>query len=146
MARAHNGSMWGTEHTVETTAGPEAVWARWQAVEAWPEWDESLEAASLEGPWRAGSRILLTRVGGRREQFAVETFREGQGFSLLGTRFLARVRWTCEAAQGRFGSRVTYRLEVEGPMAWWLRLFWGRRIQRDLPPAVRKLARLAAQG
>ncbi|HWQ11138.1 MAG TPA: SRPBCC family protein, partial [Holophaga sp.] len=65
--------MWGTEHTVETTAAPEAVWARWQAMETWPEWDEDLTAASLDGPWQAGSRITLTRIGGRRELFTVET-------------------------------------------------------------------------
>ena len=133
------------EHTVETTAEPGAVWSRWLEVAAWPAWDESLETARLEGPWLAGSRVVLQRRGGCQEGFALEDIQEGRSFVLSRKHWLVRMRWHFQVEPARLGSRVTQRLEVEGPVAWWLELVEARRIRSALPSAVRKLARLAAQ-
>jgi uncharacterized membrane protein len=48
--------MWSTEHSVETSASPEAVWRLWADVPRWPEWNADLARAELDGEPRPWSR------------------------------------------------------------------------------------------
>jgi hypothetical protein len=137
--------MWQTHHTLETTTEPEAIWQRWQDVDGWPDWDEGLEWARLLGPLQVGSWGSLKRKGSTRQRFLVEEVQEGRGFTCTGKRLLTRLRLVHQVEPSTLGSRVTYRLEVEGPMAWWLRLTVARRIGETLAPAMRKLARIAGR-
>jgi hypothetical protein len=137
--------MWHTEHTLETTAKPEAIWLRWKDVDGWPDWDEGLEWARLLGPLKVGSSGSLKCKGSALRRFTVEEVQEGRGFTCLGKCLLTRMRLVLRVEPCKLGSRVTHRIEVEGPMAWWLRLTMARRISQTLAPAARKLARLAAK-
>ena len=136
--------MWYAEHTLETTSAPEAIWSRWEDVEGWPEWDEDLEWVRLAGLLQAGSRGRLKRKGSLPRCFRIEAIQEGQGFTYVAWNLMTRTRWLHRVEPCRLGSRVTHRVEVAGILAWWLRLTLAPRIRRILPPAVRKLARLAA--
>jgi len=31
--------MWTIEHSIETTASPEAIWRLWSEVATWPDWN-----------------------------------------------------------------------------------------------------------
>jgi len=137
--------MWHTEHTLETTTEPEAIWLRWKDVDGWPDWDEGLEWARLLGPLKPGSSGSLKRKGSISQRFTVEEVQEGRGFTCLGKWLLTRMRLVHTVEPSKLGSRVTHRIEVEGPMAWWLRLTLARRIRETLAPAMRKLARIAAK-
>lgn len=137
--------MWHAEHTLETTTEPEAIWRRWTDVDGWPDWDEGLEWAKLLGPLKAGSSGSLKRKGGIRQRFMVEEVLEGRGFTCIGKRLLSCMRLVHRVEPSELGSRVTHRVEVKGPLAWWLRLTMAHRIRQTLAPALRKLARLAAK-
>ena len=137
--------MWHTEHTLETTTEPEAIWSRWEDVNGWPDWDEGLEWARLLGPLRVGSSGSLKRKGSLRQRFLVEEVQEGRGFTCLGKKLLTHMRLVHRVEPSKLGSRITHRLEVKGPMAWWLWLTMARGIRQTLAPAVRKLARIAAK-
>ena len=137
--------MWHTEHTLETTTEPEAIWLRWKDVDGWPDWDEGLEWSRLLGPLKPGSSGSLKRKGGLRQRFIVEEVQEGRGFTCMGKWLLTHMRLVHTVEPSQLGSRVTHRIEVEGPMAWWLRLTMASRIRETLAPAVRKLARIAAK-
>jgi hypothetical protein len=137
--------MWYAEHTLETTTEPEAIWLRWLDVAGWPDWDEGLEWARLLGPLKVGSSGSLKRKGSLRQRFRVEEVQEGREIICLVKWLLTRMRWVLRVEPSNLGSRVTHRLEVQGPMAWWLRLTSARRIRLTLAPAVRKLARIAAK-
>jgi hypothetical protein len=43
--------MWVTEHSVETTATPEAIWRNWSEVDRWPEWNGDIERIDLSPRW-----------------------------------------------------------------------------------------------
>jgi len=137
--------MWHTEHTLETTTEPEAIWLRWKDVDGWPDWDEGLEWARLLGPLKPGSLGSLKRKGGLSQRFTIEEVQEGRSFTCIGKWLLTRMRLVHHVEPSELGSRITHRIEVEGPMAWWLRLTLARRIRETLAPAVRKLARIAAK-
>jgi uncharacterized membrane protein len=36
-------TMWEYEHSVETTARPEALWRHWSDLRAWPQWNKGIE-------------------------------------------------------------------------------------------------------
>src|SRR5262249_58257267 len=55
--------MWQTEHSIETSAAPAAIWQLWADVDGWPEWNSDIERIELEGPFAAGSRIVMTPSG-----------------------------------------------------------------------------------
>jgi len=55
--------MWVTEHSVETTAPPEAIWRQWSDVDRWPEWNGDIERIEVDGPFAVGSRIRMVPVG-----------------------------------------------------------------------------------
>jgi hypothetical protein len=137
--------MWHTEHTLETTTEPEAIWRRYEDVCGWPDWDEGLEWARLLGPLKVGSAGSLKRKGGLRQRFMVVEVNEGRGFTCIGRKLLTHMRLVHSVEPSSLGSRVTHRVEVQGPMAWWLQLTMARRIRQTLAPAVRKLARIAGR-
>jgi hypothetical protein len=58
--------MWAAEHTIETTAAPEAIWRLWADVPRWPEWNQDLARAELTGEFVAGSTIRMTSVEANR--------------------------------------------------------------------------------
>jgi hypothetical protein len=51
--------MWATEHSIETNAIPQAIWALWSDVARWPEWNADLERAELSGPFGAGGTVTM---------------------------------------------------------------------------------------
>jgi uncharacterized protein YndB with AHSA1/START domain len=51
--------MWSAEHSIETSAPPEAVWRLWSDVPRWPEWNADLERAELSGEFAPGSAITM---------------------------------------------------------------------------------------
>src|SRR5262249_28392456 len=56
--------MWTTEHSIETSAAPEAIWGLWADVPGWSAWNGDIERIELHGPFAAESRIVMTPVGG----------------------------------------------------------------------------------
>jgi hypothetical protein len=135
--------MWYTEHTLETTTEPEAIWLRYKDVDGWPDWNEGLEWARLLGPLQAGSAGSLKRKGGIRQRFTVVDVQEGRGFTCIGKNLLINMRLEHQVEPSKLGSRVTHRIEVKGLLAWWLRLTSARHLRKTLAPSVRKLARIA---
>ena len=55
--------MWTTEHSIEATGSPEAVWRVWADVPSWGEWNPDIERIELDGPFAAGSTITMTPRG-----------------------------------------------------------------------------------
>jgi len=136
--------MWHAEHTLQTTTEPEAIWRSWTEVSRWPEWDEGLEWARIDGPLAVGSLCTLKHQNWGTMVFRVVAMQEGKGFTCARHGFLAdlTIQHHCEPSE--MGSRVTQRVEARGFLAWWLHITLGRRLRESLPKAVRKLARVAA--
>lgn len=136
--------MWHTEHTVFTTSEPEAIWRRWLDVAAWPEWDEALESASINGPLVVGSLCTIKHRAWGTQVLRVIEVQEGKSFTCAQHGFLTDIRIQHRCEPSELGSRVTHRIEAEGSLAWWLRFKLARGFRDTLPKALRKLARLAA--
>jgi hypothetical protein len=129
------------EHTVTTTAPADAVWALWSDVSRWTEWDTSLEAITLDGPFAAGSGGTMTIPGQPPIAYTLTVVEPGAGFTdeteIPGgvLRFIHRA----ETVAGL--TTITQRTEIDGP-AEMAREF-GPAVTEDVPEAMRALAELA---
>jgi hypothetical protein len=136
--------MWTTEHSIETTASPEAIWRLWSDVAGWPAWNADIEHIEISGPFAAGSTISMTPV----EQGPVELriaeavepdlFVDEAELADVVVRTVHRV----EPLEGE-RHRVVYRIEISGPAADGVGPEIGPQISADFPETLAALAHQA---
>ena len=131
------------QHTLETTALPENIWALWADIPGYREWDDGIEWAKLKGEFKAGASGELKPNGGRPAVFTITEMVEGRSFSDLTPLPFARLRFHHSMEPTDMGARLTHRIEVEGSFAWIWAQVLGPVFRANLPAAMRKLARLA---
>ncbi len=134
--------MWHAQHTLETTTSPESIWRRWVNVQGWPDWDDGVEWATLQGPLAVGASGVI-KWWGERVAFRVTEFVEGRSFTCKGRKLGTDFAFVHRLEPCSLGTKLTHRVEATGPLAWLLGLTLGRRIRESLPRAARKLAHLA---
>jgi len=137
--------MWATEHSIETTAAPEAIWRLWSDVPRWPEWNADLERCELSGPFAAGSVITMTPRGEEEpielriaETVPPERFVDEADLGGAVVRTTHRVE-----RLGEGESRVVYRMEITGPSADTLGPEIGPAISGDFPQVLAALVERA---
>jgi Polyketide cyclase / dehydrase and lipid transport len=112
-------------------AGAAAVWALWADPGRWPEWNEQIASAELDGELRVGTRARVKfRRGGtvRFEVTALEPerlFVDEAGFPGARLGHEHRIEPAGSAVD------VTHRLYVEGPLSGFWALMLGRKRMRE---------------
>jgi uncharacterized protein YndB with AHSA1/START domain len=136
--------MWVTEHSVETTAAPEAIWREWSDVDRWPEWNGDIERIELDGPFAVGTRITMTPIGDEPVELHIAEAVEPELFvdeADLGEIVVRTIHRVEELDQGR--RRVTYRMEITGSAADTLGPQIGPEISGDFPQVLAALVERA---
>ena len=136
--------MWATEHSVETSAAPEAIWRLWADVEGWPEWNGDIERIELVGPFAAGGTIVMTPIGEEPVELRIAEAVEPELFvdeAELGE-IVVRTTHRVQPLDGE-GARVTYRMEITGPAADTLGPQIGPEISGDFPQTLAALVERA---
>jgi uncharacterized protein YndB with AHSA1/START domain len=136
--------MWATEHDVETSASPEAIWGLWSDVEAWPEWNGDIERIEISGPFEEGSTITMTPSGQEPVELHIVEASEPELFvdeADLGE-VVVRTTHRVDRLDGD-RSRITYRMEITGPAADSVGPELGPQISGDFPEVLAALAERA---
>ncbi|MGA2079920.1 MAG: SRPBCC family protein [Holophaga sp.] len=136
--------MWHAEHTLETTARPERIWAQMQAVATWPQWDTGLVAAELRGDFSAGAQGTMQFRSRGPRAFLLAAVAAPNAFTALVRLPLAELRHIHSQETSPMGTRLTHRIEIRGPLSWFYGLGLGRRLREGLAPGMRRLAQLAS--
>jgi hypothetical protein len=143
-AKTKKVAMWANEHSVETSAAPEAIWRLWADVPGWPGWNGDIERIELDGPFAAGSRIVMIPLGDEPVELRIaeavepELFVDEAELGEIVVRTIHRVeRLDNERA------RVTYRMEITGPAADTLGPQIGPEISADFPQTLAALVERA---
>jgi Polyketide cyclase / dehydrase and lipid transport len=132
--------MWRTEHTHDSDAAPEAVFALWADVEGWPSWDASLSATTLDGPFAAGTTGTLHPQGMPEPiAFRLTAVEPGAGFADETRLGPLALRFEHRVEPHEWGSRIVVSIEAEGPDADQ----FGPAVAEDLPESVAALAEAA---
>ena len=136
--------MWVTEHSVETTAAPQAIWRQWSDVDRWPEWNGDIERIELDGPFAAGSRITMVPVGDEPVELRIAEALEPELFvdeADLGEIVVRTIHRVERLERQRI--RVTYRMEITGPAADTVGPQVGPEISGDFPQVLAALVERA---
>ncbi|GAA2884385.1 hypothetical protein Acy02nite_17560 [Actinoplanes cyaneus] len=136
--------MWEYEHSVETTATPEALWHHWSTVAQWPEWNEGVEKIEIDGPFQAGSVFTMTPPGDEPLRMRLTEVVPGKLFTdeMDAGDFVVRTVHSLEPVTPGT-TRVTYRTEISGPAAEQVGPQIGPAITADFPDVVAALVRRA---
>jgi Polyketide cyclase / dehydrase and lipid transport len=130
------------ECSEETAASRADVWALWSDPARWPEFDDGIVRAKLDGPFVAGAKVRLKPKGGPAAWLEIVTAEPNAGFSTLARLPLAQMRFAhslSDAAGGRL--RITSTIRVTGGLSWLFpRLF---KLARNEVAMLQNLARLA---
>jgi uncharacterized protein YndB with AHSA1/START domain len=133
--------MWAAEHSIETSAAPEAIWRLWADVPRRPEWNADLARAELEGEFRAGSTIRMTSNDGDSVELRIAEAVEQELFVDEADLGSVTVRTTHRVepfdADRR---RIVYRMEITGPEADTVGPELGPQISGDFPEVLQALA------
>ena len=93
--------MWEYEHSIETTANPEALWQHWTDMATWPQWNAGVETIDVEGPFEVGTAFTMTPPGDEPIRMRLVEVELGRSF-------------TDEMDAGDFVVRTEHRLEPRG--------------------------------
>jgi Polyketide cyclase / dehydrase and lipid transport len=143
-AKTKEVTMSATEHSVETSATPGAIWRLWADVESWPEWNGDIERVELVGPFAAGGTIVMTPIGEESVELRIAEAVEPELFvdeAELGE-IVVRTTHRVQPLDGE-RARVTYRMEITGPAADTLGPQIGPEISSDFPQTLAALAERA---
>ena len=131
------------EHTIETTASPEAVWDIWQDVSHWNTWDHGIEYSSIDGPFATGTTGTLKPKGGPLLQTQLTAVIPMRMFVDESRHPFARiiVSHFMTAFEGK--TRVTHRIEMRGVLAYLFSFLIGRTMKKNLPEEMKAMIALA---
>ena len=136
--------MWTISYAADSTASPEAIWRHLADVDRWATWNDGVESIRLDGPFAVGSAFTMLTGGEQiRTRIAVvDAPRRYVDETDVGG---AVVRVSHELAPlPSGGTRITFRLDVDGPDGDEVGPEIGPAISADFPAVIAKLARIAA--
>ncbi|BCW51122.1 hypothetical protein J2Y41_001358 [Arthrobacter sp. 1088] len=136
--------MWDYEHSVETSAAPQALWQLWADVENWGSWNAEIERVEIDGPFAVGSQILMTPPGDEPIQLRIAEVVNGELF-VDEARFDELLIRTAHRLDRLDGGRVrvVYRMEITGAGADQVGPEIGPAITADWPETMASLVELA---
>jgi|SRR5947207_11323839 len=136
--------MWEYQRSLDTTAGPEAIWRLFADVDGWRAWNADIEKVAIDGPFAVGSEIEMTPAGQDPVRLRLVEVVEDEVFvdeADLGD-VVVRTAHRLERLDGG-GTRVTYRMEITGPAADEMGPQVGPAITADFPETMAALVALA---
>jgi hypothetical protein len=142
--REENNPMWTNEHSIETTASPEAIWRLWSDVPGWREWIADIGQIEISGPFATGSTITMTPDGQDPVELRIAEAVEPELFvdeADLGD-VVVRTAHRVERLEGD-RNRIVYRMEISGPAADRVGPELGPQISGDFPDTLAALAQRA---
>ncbi len=131
---------WATEHSIQTNAAPERIWALFQDVPGWKRWNAGIEQIELEGPFATGTWFSMTPPGQEALRTQLIDVREGQHFvdeTQVGE-LVVTVAHRIERVAANL-TRIVYAVEAKGPGADEI----GPAIAADFPEVLAALVALA---
>jgi Polyketide cyclase / dehydrase and lipid transport len=134
--------MWKAEFTRNVQATPEALWERWTDVANWPEQDESLQSASINGPFVVGSIITLKPKGSPTVKVQLIEVTKLKSFSSTGQLPLAKLQFDHKAKSDGGKIEFTQSVTMSGPLSGLFSKLMGKTMATNLEARMTKLATL----
>jgi hypothetical protein len=132
------------KHTVKTKATPLQLWKLWQDAENWKTWDHQIEFSQIDGPFEAGTAGSTKFVG---TPIIKTLLKEVEPLKLVVQESylsLAKVISYQSMQQEGGITKVTFQVEIRGPLAFFYGLMLGRFIKKKIPLEMEEMLKRAA--
>ncbi|MFN8075430.1 MAG: SRPBCC family protein [Kineosporiaceae bacterium] len=127
------------------SATPEAVFAVWADMPAWPQWNSDTAWVRLDGPCREGATGRLKPEGGPAVPFTVTRWEPGRRFTDVSRLWGARLTFDHTVATGPEGTTVTVSVDLAGPLAPLWRAVLGKGLVASAPKDLAALLARATE-
>jgi len=134
--------MWKAEFTKSAQATPQALWERWTDVANWPQQDESLQSAGINGPFAVGSIITLKPKGSPTVKVQLIEVTPLKSFSSTGSLPLAKLQFDHKARAEGGKIEFTQSVTMTGPLSGLFSRLMGGKMAENLEARMAKLAKL----
>lgn len=131
------------EHRIIVAAPPETIFAIYADVANWHTWDPDTESASLEGPFRVGTRGKLTPTEGNSVPMLVTEIVTDRSFTVESRIPLFRMRFEHELLPRGASTEVIHRVTFSGLLAPIIGRLLVKRLNVGLPRTLANLKELA---
>lgn len=135
--------MWTYEHSIDSQADADTLFALFSDVGTWPDWNAGVERMDLNGPFRAGTAGTMVVPEQGPLPFELTWVERGRGFEdateIPGAEAVVRVRHILEPLS-HGGTRITYRCVIDGPAADEVGPGLGPMITGDFPEVMAALS------
>jgi hypothetical protein len=121
--------------TQASTAKPEVIFALWEDVSHWPQFDHGIEWARLEGKFAVGSKCTLKPKGGPRVKATIVEVVSCKSFVDVSYLLGAELRFEHVIDQGR----VSVVIALTGPLSGLWAKILGKNQQADLERSTANL-------
>jgi hypothetical protein len=129
--------MWSHEHVAETDVSPQAIWGAVSDIDSWIQWDTSMEAISIHGPFAVGTEISMTPSGQDPIRSTIVEIVENQRYADQTEFAGVTLRFSHTLmGLGDSGTRILHRLEITGVDADQVGPEIGPMITEDFPAAM----------
>jgi hypothetical protein len=120
-------------------ASPAAIFARYADVAHWPQWDEDLKAASIDGPFASGSPGVVEPKSGPKSKVLFVDVQPNRGFAVECKLPLCQMRFEHRLEPQGNTTLVTHGVVFRGALAWLFGRLIGAGMRKTLPHALSRL-------
>ena len=131
------------EHRITVAAPADSIFGIYEDVQNWHTWDPDTKQASIEGPFRVGSRGRLTPTKGNAVPMVLTEVVPGISFTVESKIPLFRMLFEHELRQTQGTTEVVHRVTFSGPLSLVLGPILSRQLNSGLPVTLGKLKSLA---
>ncbi|PTV94657.1 polyketide cyclase/dehydrase/lipid transport protein [Rhodobacter aestuarii] len=126
----------GQPHSIAISAAPQAVFARYEAVETWPRWDPEVLEVYLPEGLLAGARGWLKPRKGPKSTIIVTEVDHGRSFTVESPLPFGTLRFHHRLEATDTGCTTTHWISFTGPLAFLFAMTAGRSIEAGLPQTL----------
>ncbi|UPY77158.1 polyketide cyclase/dehydrase and lipid transport [Leptospira weilii] len=131
------------QHEEITKASSTQLWKVYQDVSNWKAWDHEIEESFLNGEFKVGSKGMLKPKGGPKTWFRLMEVRDKELFSDLTNLPLCKLEFRHELFSTNSGTKFVHTVTFSGPLSFLFSRVIGNKIRKELPGAMKNLAKLA---
>jgi len=134
--------MWKTSNTETVIGTPKDVWNKWVQVDKWPEQDESLISASIDGPFEVGSTITLKPKSSPTVKVVLVQVKPNDSFESVGKLPLTQLRFMHQIKPESKKVSFAQSVIMEGALSGLFSKLMGKKMEQNLKARMKKLAKM----
>jgi hypothetical protein len=131
------------KESITVNASPAKVFALYQDVSNWPNWDPDLKASAIDGPFVSGTTGMVAPKSGPKSKVLFTDVLVNKGFAVECKLPLCLMRFEHELTPLGNQTQVTHRVIFSGLMAWFFSRVIGSGMAKTLPHTLKQLKAVA---